>query len=160
MSRCLCIVGNEGFTAGAGARIRYFRLRNALAAAGWTLSMRTIDSFATKNTIFDDNAYLISKVYDHRSVVLAHAARRVGRPVGIDLLDDYFTGTDPRLTPQRSWLRAVAEQIDFALVSTSTMAQSIGYGADGARVTVAPRLAQALRPDWRARLSPIIDDRG
>lgn len=122
----LCIVGlNDDFVHGAGARIRYLRLRDELAEHGWSVALRTIASFVTKSTVFDDDVYLVSKVYDHRAVVLAHAARAAGRRVGVDLFDDYFSGGDPRLTPHRAWLRAMARHVDFALASTPAIAEAV-----------------------------------
>jgi hypothetical protein len=131
MKICVLVSGEEAL-AQAGVRIRYGRIQPALRASGHELDIRAIDGFASRET-FTHDVYIVSKVYDARSLVVADALKRIGIPVGADLFDDYFTqAEDPRLARYRQWLDAFADLADFLLCSTSAMqriAQSYAPGA-------------------------------
>jgi len=118
----LCVIApKEGYLEQAGVRIRYRRLADHLPAYGHSLELRVIDDLRGAEDL-DADAYLFSKVYDARSYVVARQLRLSGKPMGVDLFDDYFSQTgDSRFTPQRRWLRAMAHWSSFVLCSTPRM---------------------------------------
>ena len=110
------------YMSNAGARIRYERMRPALAGLGIDLFLYDIDSFDAGRESVD--AALISKCYDARAKLAAAVLSSRGKLVGIDLFDDYFSQfADSRLSRFRDWLRDMAATSDFALCSTPRMAE-------------------------------------
>jgi hypothetical protein len=118
----LCVIApKEGYLEQAGVRIRYRRIADHLPAYGHTLELRVIDDLRGPEEL-DADIYLFSKVYDARSYVVARQLRLSGKPMGVDLFDDYFSQAgDSRFTPQRRWLRAMAYWSSFVLCSTPRM---------------------------------------
>jgi hypothetical protein len=118
----LCVIApKEGYLEQAGVRIRYRRMADHLPAYGHSLELKVIDDLRAPEDL-DADAYLFSKVYDARSYVVARQLRLSGKPMGVDLFDDYFSQVgDSRFTPQRRWLRAMAHWSSFVLCSTPRM---------------------------------------
>lgn len=118
----LCVIApKEGYLEQAGVRIRYRRLAEHLPAYGHSIDLRVIDDLRGPEDL-DADAFLFSKVYDARSYVVARQLRLAGKPMGVDLFDDYFSQQgDSRFTPQRRWLRAMAHWSSFVLCSTPRM---------------------------------------
>lgn len=130
------LVPSEEYKSYAGARIRYGRLARELEKLGVQLSLEDIAAFDPRKDGFD--ALLISKCHDSRSLVAAAAARQRGRLVGVDLFDDYFSqASDSRLTRFRTWLAQLLPLCDFALCSTSSMAEVVQQYRAGLPVHVA-----------------------
>ena len=124
MKLCV-IVPTEEHMAQAGVRIRYERLREPFARYGCEIDMVAIDSMQNMGMLVHD-AYLFSKCYDARVFLLAGVMRRLGKPVGIDFFDDYFSQTwESKFLRQREWLLTVAAQADFYLCSTQRMQQVV-----------------------------------
>jgi len=118
----LCVVApKEGYLAQAGVRIRYQRIAPYLESAGHELQIRIIDDLQSADA-FDGDAYLFSKCQDARSQVIARELSRLGKVIGIDLFDDYFSQSgDSRFLRQREWLRTMDCWVDFVLCSTARM---------------------------------------
>ncbi len=138
----------------AGVRIRYLRIQEVLARLGVRLELVPIQDFTSRTTFVHD-LYLVSKCYDARAVVAAHMLRGLGKPVGVDLFDDYFSQVaDSRFVRLRHWLKALLDRSSFALCSTPSMRQVACQYAPGlpvhvmndpARPTGIPALAGPLR---------------
>lgn len=119
--RIAVVLRTEGHTALAGTRIRYQRIAPQLQALGHSLDLVPISQFSAKLAP-DHDLYLFSKCEDARSLVLARQLRLLGRHVGIDGFDDYFSQHhDSRHVRHREWLRAIAPYCDFFLTSTPRM---------------------------------------
>lgn len=119
----------------AGVRIRYLRTRQGLESAGWAVSIRPIGDLKGPGDLTAD-VYLFSKCYEPTALLVAQGARTVGARVGIDLFDDYFSqAADSRFARLRTWLRGMTALADFALASTSRMAE-IATAAGAPRVHV------------------------
>ncbi len=117
----LAIVLPKVDVASAGTRIRYARLQAAFEDLGHTLTLNTLDDLIADPALTDD-AYLISKIRDVRSVVLAHRLRAAGKHVGIDIFDDYYSHVDDsRFVHVRTWFDQIAPLLTFALTSTARM---------------------------------------
>lgn len=119
--RICVIVPSQGYLAQAGTRIRYNRLRDSLAALGSSLETAIIGDFRNKARL-DHDVYILSKCNDARGVMMAIILKRVGKLVGIDLFDDYFSQEgDSRFAVQREWMRGITPHLDFMLCSTQRM---------------------------------------
>lgn len=129
----ICVlIPNEDALAQAGVRIRYGRIQQILAAQGHELSIQAIDSFATRAQFVHD-AYIVSKVYDSRSLVVARLLAGTSILVGADLFDDYFTQlNDTRLVRFQQWMQAFCASANFMLCSTPAMQDVAGQFAPGA----------------------------
>ena len=104
----------------AGARIRYGRIRSALATLGIELTLEDIAAFDPLGA--DCDTVLISKCHDPRSLLVASILADRGKLVGIDLFDDYFSdASDSRLVRYRAWLADILPSCHFALCSTEAM---------------------------------------
>lgn len=115
------IIPSQEYATHAGARIRYRRLMEPLRRHGHELSLRIIDRFESVEDMTDD-VYLVSKCHDAGAVLLAHRARAMGRLVGVDLFDDYFSQKSvSRFASLRQWLVQMLHACDFAVCSTPVM---------------------------------------
>ncbi|SLK11349.1 hypothetical protein [Novosphingobium mathurense] len=116
------LASSAQFLASAGSRIRYQRLRPALARLGCSIDVATIDSLGAEEPLSPSVTYLFSKIQDARGLALARELRAKGARVGVDLFDDYFSQlSDARFAPQRLWLEQMAHNSDFFLCSTPRM---------------------------------------
>ena len=122
----ICIVTpSEEFSASAGVRIRYDRIALAIKELGHDMVLRPVATFQSRAD-FHHDAYIFAKTYTPVSQYLARRMRQIGRPVGIDVFDDYFTQTaDTRLLRYRLWFAGMAELADFFLCSTEALAEAI-----------------------------------
>jgi hypothetical protein len=128
----LCIVApSEEYLGLAGVRIRYRRIAEHLARHGHGLEIEVIDQFRSPAHFVHD-AYVFSKCYDERSVLIGQLLRGSARIVGIDMFDDYFSQrADARFVAYRDWLRSMAGVCDFFLCSTQRMQEVVrGYMPD------------------------------
>ena len=118
----LCVIApKEGYLAQAGVRIRYQRISGQLESAGHELQIRIIDDLQSAEA-FDGDIYVFSKCQDARSQLVARELSRLGKVIGIDLFDDYFSQSgDSRFLRQREWLRTMDCWVDFVLCSTARM---------------------------------------
>jgi hypothetical protein len=118
----ICIIApNDSYLALAGSRIRYGRVREHLAKRGVTLDTCVISDLR-RRTKLEHDVYVISKIYDSRSPVIAQILSRAGKIVGIDMFDDYFSQSDDsRFVHHRDWLRGLRGTIDFVMCSTPRM---------------------------------------
>ena len=113
------LIPSEEYKANAGARIRYGRLEQDLAAHGVVLTLQSIADFSPED---DYDALLVSKCHDARALVAAAAASGRGKLVGVDLFDDYFSQkADSRLARYRLWLMQLLPNCHFAICSTLVM---------------------------------------
>ena len=104
----------------AGARIRYGRIRSALAELGIELTLEDIAEFDPLAA--DCDTILISKCHDPKSLLVAAILADRGKFVGIDLFDDYFSDADDsRLVRYRAWLADILPSCHFALCSTEPL---------------------------------------
>jgi hypothetical protein len=123
MFRLGIVIPNKEYGQQAGARIRYRRIESMMKAHSWALSLVPIqDIIDSKHKQPRYDAYIISKCYDARALVLAANLRSHRVVVGCDLFDDYFSQAgDPRFTKFHHWLRALTKDLDFVLCSTNGM---------------------------------------
>jgi hypothetical protein len=152
------LIPSADYLENAGARIRYLRIQEDLAALGCRLEFILINEFEVGQANCD--AILISKCHDARAIVCAIRAGEQGIPVGVDLFDDYFSQhLDSRMVRYRNWLSQLAPRLAFALCSTPTMAGVLrSYRTDlpvhimnDPALKVDPvQLAQALHDKGRA----------
>ena len=118
MNICVVVPSSE-YLGQAGARIRYERISAHLLSHGAVIKFKVIEDFS-ENSYFNDDVYIISKVYDFRAVLLAAEITASGKLVGPDLFDDYFSDTeDFRFTRLRNWLAELTKFSSFALCSTN-----------------------------------------
>lgn len=116
------LLSSEKYLMSAGNRIRYRRLASHLKKFGSSVEITTIDNADSIKSFDGNDVFLFSKVQDARGIILAHALRRKGCRVGIDLFDDYFSQVgDARFSQQRGWLRDMVGTSDFFICSTETM---------------------------------------
>src|SRR5689334_15150373 len=94
----ICIViQSEAFRSSAGMRIRYDRFRECLQGTGVSLEV-AICSDLVASKIFAHDVYIFCKTFDTMALLLARRLRALGKVIGQDLFDDYFSQTDdPRL---------------------------------------------------------------
>lgn len=105
----------------AGVRIRYQRMEQALSNLGHQMELLPMQMMTSKAT-FRHDAYLISKCYDARAMVAARVIEELGKPIGVDLFDDYFSqADDSRFVRLRYWLRALLKHCAYVLCSTPRM---------------------------------------
>ncbi|WP_417682189.1 hypothetical protein [Roseibium sp.] len=117
MNVCI-LVGSSEQLKNAGVRIRYERLKSALAPAGHHLDIVPISKFSRLEH-FRHDIYVFSKCYDAGSLVIAHHLRASGIPIGVDLFDDWFShATDSRFTRYRSWLGHFLKLANFVLAAS------------------------------------------
>jgi hypothetical protein len=117
--RIIVIVPSKAHKQTAGVRIRYDRL----SAAGVPIKVEAYDDLAA-DIFFDGDVYIFSKTYSAEAGVAARKLREMGKVVGIDLFDDYFSQLyDSRLQWSRDWLRRFGGVFDFALCSTEVIRQ-------------------------------------
>lgn len=120
MNICV-IIPSEDYLNQAGARIRYGRLSSPLSELGHRIELLPISQF-TDIELINHDAYLISKCFDARALLIARIARTQGKLVGVDLFDDYFSQLeDCRFSRLRSWLDSCFSLADFVLCSTPPM---------------------------------------
>ena len=104
----------------AGVRIRYERIKLILEKSD-SFEFVTIQDM-TNVQKYDYDVYIISKCYDSRAIILAHQLTCLGKLVGVDLFDDYFSLTsDSRFIRFRYWLDRLLAGCSFILCSTSGM---------------------------------------
>jgi hypothetical protein len=124
LMRICILIPSVQYMKQAGARIRYQRLLDQLAAIGTELNFTTLDNYATEITASD--VYIFSKCYDLRSVLIASHLRNAGRLVGLDFFDDYFTqSADSRFDHMRETMRSLVSIVDFTLCSTLQMEEVV-----------------------------------
>ncbi|MFC0632423.1 glycosyltransferase family protein [Brevundimonas balnearis] len=93
---------------------------------GHQFEIITLDQLSDVATPEAD-CYILSKCNDVRGVIAARWLSHRGKHVGVDFFDDYFSQADDvRFARLRSWIAQIGEYSDFALCSTSRMAEVIG----------------------------------
>lgn len=119
------VLASEDNLVSAGVRIRYSRLLPYLERLGHNVTVVPINELNEADKL-DGDVFIFCKCHDVRSVVLADMLRRKGAQVGIDLFDDYFSQeTNSRFVHLRSWFRAMAPNLSFAICSTPMMRRLI-----------------------------------
>lgn len=152
--RLLFIVPSTGHKTTAGSRIRYDRL--AQDGDCFTVSIQSLAEL-TSDDLSSCDVCILSKTYALESLAIAQALRSMGKTVGIDLFDDYFTQwDDPRLTRFRRWLALACRACDFALCSTPNMRRVIEHYAPDLPIHVLPDPYPEIDP---AALAPILADK-
>lgn len=118
------LVPSEQYRSSAGARIRYGRMIQGLAAVDVAMRLESIEHFDPSTS--DCDALLISKCHDARGLIAAAVMSRRGKLVGVDLFDDYFSQTeDSRLIRYREWLSELLKDCSFCLCSTDAMTKVV-----------------------------------
>ncbi len=142
--RLLFIVPSNVQKTTAGTRIRYDRL--ALGGKCFDVATESMGEL-TREDISSCDVCILSKTYSSEAIAIARAANSMGKLVGLDLFDDYFTQWgDPTLLRFRQWLRLAGEACDFALCSTAVMQRITEHHA--------PRLPVHLLPDLYPEIDP------
>ncbi|MFT3988312.1 hypothetical protein [Aestuariivirga sp.] len=141
----LCVVTpSEEFAASAGVRIRYDRLQAAAPGMGHAIDIIPITEFLSPGD-FRHDAYVFAKTYSPVAVLLAWRMRQAGKPVGIDVFDDYFTQhEDARLLRYRQWFSAMQAPVDFYLCSTPRLAEAMAPLTGGKPVHIIADPAPAV----------------
>jgi len=135
--RICVVVQSAAFLDSAGARIRYRRFAQDLPP-GVTLDVVPIaDLLAQKQ--FAADAYVFAKVFSANALILGHHLRAIGKWVGHDLFDDYFSqDEDSRLGVYRTWMTAMAPCTDFAVCTTPHMLAVATRYLPAARLHIVP----------------------
>ncbi len=121
--KIVVLVPSQEYMGNAGARIRYGRLSEH-AGSRLDVALEDIAQFDPRTVVCD--ILIISKCHDARALLAAEICARRGIRVGVDLFDDYFSqDADSRLNRFRLWLRQLLPICDFAMSSTSLMAEVI-----------------------------------
>ena len=145
--RVAAFVSDPAALESAGVRIRYDRLRSALAARGVALQVHVADGGLSGSQLRADCA-IITKIYDGRAVALARHLRAQGCRVGVDIFDDYFSQRqDARFTAMRGWLAQLRPHLDFALCATPPMRDRLAKLLPGLPTHVMNDPHEALDPD-------------
>ena len=119
------LIPSDDYRNNAGVRIRYDRIIPHLAALGCEMALNDINGFDPLSAECD--AMIISKCHDARALMCATVLSQRGSAVGVDLFDDYFSQiADSRMGRFRSWLTQLGPLLDFAVCSTSAMAEVAG----------------------------------
>lgn len=120
----ICIVTQSlQFANSAGMRIRYNRFIECATDRNVAIIVVPIGQLVEART-FEHDVYIFCKTFDATALILAAHLKSVGKTVGQDLFDDYFSQYgDDRLSTYRSWLRDMAAFTDFAICSTPRMAE-------------------------------------
>ncbi len=131
------VVQSAAFLTSAGARIRYKRFANHLPP-GVTLEIKALPDLLAQ-TKFQADAYVFVKVFNSTAMILFHHLHALGKWVGHDLFDDYFSQhDDSRLVHYRSWLAATAPVTDFAICTTPQLLQVVAGYCPQARLAMVP----------------------
>ncbi|WP_169833599.1 hypothetical protein, partial [Methylobrevis pamukkalensis] len=134
--RITIVVPSEEFLTAAGMRIRYARIMADQADPDVRIAVRPIGDLLGAAEP-DGDVFVFAKVYDARAAVLAHRLKRLGRIIGQDLFDDYFSQAgDPRLARFRAAMADLGAATDFAVCSTPAMARVAAQCLPGVPVTV------------------------
>lgn len=147
----ICIVTpSQSFATSAGVRIRYDRLQAAIRGA--EISIAPIETLDSKKKLVHD-AYVFAKTYTAHSYLLGHRLRQMGKLVGVDIFDDYFSQVrDSRLTYHRAWLATMNELVDFVLCSTKPLEAALRGLMPGKPISVIPDPSDTLEPRSVAEL--------
>lgn len=138
------LLPSEQQKAQAGVRIRYSRIEPALRRMGHKLELIPIQNLTSGSACVHD-VYVISKCYDARALVIARYLNQAGKPVGVDLFDDYFSRhDDSRFVRLRYWLRELSDHCAFIMSSTPRMGELAREYAPGLPVHVMNDPAAAI----------------
>ncbi len=130
MKICVLVPSEEHLKQG-GVRIRYRRIQEHLQGLGDELQVIPLGELANARDYVHD-IYIISKCYDAAAILLSVHLKSIGKLVGVDLFDDYFSQSyDSRFIRQRLWLRSLVPLADFILVSTPAMRDVVHDFAPG-----------------------------
>ncbi len=142
----ICVViSSEEFRSSAGMRIRYQRFMTSLFGQSTTIDVEVCTDLAGSD--LDHDCYIFCKTFDCTALLLARRARKLGKIVGQDLFDDYFSQADDgRLGRFREWLTLMAEVTQFAVCSTPRMAEIVGEYIPGVPITAIDDPAQNYDP--------------
>lgn len=128
--RIAIVTPSAAFAQSAGARIRYGRLARATSAAMELVPLLDLTE--------DFDAYLISKAHQPIVPALAAHLRAAGKPVALDVFDDYVTqDDDARLLRYRRWFADLAPHLDGLSVSTDILARRLAPRVDAPCAVVA-----------------------
>jgi hypothetical protein len=152
--RLLFIVPSNAHKTSAGARIRYDRL--ALSSDYFDVSIQSIGEL-TRDDLISCDVCILSKTYSSEAIAIAQAVKSMGKIVGLDLFDDYFTQWgDSRLLRFRRWLQRACEVCDFALCSTGVMRGIVGHYAPELPAHILPDLYPEIDPE---AMAPIVAEK-
>jgi hypothetical protein len=152
--RLLFIVPSNAHKTSAGARIRYDRL--ALNSDYFDVSIQSIGEL-TRDDLISCDVCILSKTYSSEAIAIAQAVKSMGKIVGLDLFDDYFTQWgDSRLLRFRRWLQRACEVCDFALCSTGVMRGIVGHYAPELPAHILPDLYPEIDPE---AMAPIVAEK-
>lgn len=142
--RLLFLVPSIAHKVTAGSRIRYDRL--AIDGGLFTVAVRALEEITAEDLASCD-VCILSKTYSLEAIAIAGQVKAMGKSVGVDLFDDYFTQIqDSRLLRFRRWLRLAAMNVDFAVCSTRVMMRIVTH--------YAPDLPVHLLPDPYPEIDP------
>jgi hypothetical protein len=149
---CIVIQSPE-FVSSAGMRIRYLRLASA-APLGTTITYAPIAELLQTKT-FDAEIYIFSKTFMPEALILACHLKKIGKIVGQDFFDDYFSQTDDaRLARFQCWVREMEPFTDFVLGTTERLTSVIAEYMPRAPITIVPDPIEAFdRSDLAHRVS-------
>lgn len=139
--RFCVVIPHADFLTTAGVRIRYMRMEPALGFSHSSLSVVPIDQVAASDFSSAD-VFIFSKTYSTLAIILARHMRGLGKLVGFDLFDDYFSqDDDARLVSYRDWLKESGPSFDFILCSTPMLRHLLGRLVPGMPSLVLPDAA-------------------
>ena len=102
------------------------------------LEVTPIDRLVSESK-FPADAYVFVKCFGSKAIILAAHLHGLGKQVGHDLFDDYFSQyDDARLAYYRGWLSLAAAHSDFVVCTTERMREVAERYFPSARVLMAP----------------------
>jgi hypothetical protein len=114
-------VQSEAFLQSAGVRIRYRRFLSALPDYEARTEFQTVSELAERNQ-FPADIYIFVKCFSPEALILMAHLRSIGKTVGQDIFDDYFSQyDDARLARFRTWLLRAGPSTHFAVCTTHRM---------------------------------------
>lgn len=115
------VIPNDEWRNTAGVRIRYERMRPALAERGIQFDLISIDKMLQEANPTAD-FYLLCKCHDARSVGLVQNLKARDCRIGVDVFDDYYSDADDSsFVHLRRWFCDMTPLVDFFLCATPVM---------------------------------------
>lgn len=130
------VVQSKEFLNSAGVQIRYVRFQAAMHDVDDAkLSFVTLDTLQTERQ-YPADVYLFVKTFTPDALVMMAHLSGLGKIVGQDLFDDYFSQAgDARLARFRTWLGHSAPFTDFAVCTTPRMSKVVRSYLPDAAIT-------------------------
>ncbi|WP_157064338.1 hypothetical protein, partial [Methylobacterium tarhaniae] len=137
MTTICIVIQSPEFVSSAGMRIRYLRLASA-TPPDTTITYAPVAELLNAKA-FDADIYIFSKSFTPEAIILACRLKHLGKKVGQDLFDDYFSQMDDaRLSRFQYWMREMEPITDFVLGTTERLTSVMARYMPHAPITIVP----------------------